>query len=86
MVNWIIRRAQIEDATQFAACIDAAYESYRSQLPDLPDVSAGVVEDIRHNLVWVAEIGKEIVGGLILIPKSLAGKESFIFITLLVYG
>jgi len=37
------------------SCIDRAYQPVKSQLPDLPDVSAGLAEDIRDHHVFVVE-------------------------------
>lgn len=70
MTDWIIRPALPEDATALARCMDAAYARYTNRLASLPDVSAGIGEDIRDNTVWVAVAGQRIVGGAILISDN----------------
>lgn len=70
MAKWTIRPAQNTDAGALAACIDAAYAEARDRVSGLPDVSAGVSDDISENLVWVVEIDNAIKGGLILILKA----------------
>lgn len=67
MAGWTIRRAAEHDAVPLKTCIDAAYAPYRKRIRDLPPVSEGVADDIRSNLVWVAELDNSIVGGLILV-------------------
>lgn len=66
MPDFTIRRAVAADALALAACIDAAYASYAGLIDDLPDVSAGLAEDIHDNLVWVAVLDDRIVGGAVL--------------------
>lgn len=53
-----------------AACIDAAYAGYREHVQDLPSVSEGIADDIESNLVWVAELDRSVVGGLILVVRD----------------
>ena len=65
-----IRRARPGDADALTACIDAAYAADRARLPDLPDVSAGVAEDIAAERVWVADLGGVMLGGMILIEAA----------------
>lgn len=67
MITPQIRPAKPEDAVEFAACIRAAYEKYGDSIPDMPDVSAGVDQDIVDHLVWVVDNGETILGGLVLI-------------------
>jgi N-acetylglutamate synthase-like GNAT family acetyltransferase len=67
MPNWIIRRATALDAPELATCIEAAYSRYRSQISDLPDVTAGLEDDINDHTVWVAVDRGAVVGGLVLI-------------------
>ncbi|MGI9501776.1 MAG: GNAT family N-acetyltransferase [Geminicoccaceae bacterium] len=50
-------------------CIDAAYARYRQHIRDLPSVSEGIADDIRSNLVWVAELDHAIIGGLIMVLR-----------------
>lgn len=61
-----IVRARPEDADALVAVIDAAYAPFRSRLPDLPDVSGGIPDDIRTRTVWVARIDVRAVGILVL--------------------
>ena len=70
MTRWKIRAATTHDAVPLEACIDAAYAGYRSSIQDLPPVSEGIADDIKSNLVWVAELDRSVVGGLILIVKN----------------
>lgn len=70
MARWKIRPAAIGDVVPLETCIDAAYAGYRNRIQDLPPVSEGVADDIKSNLVWVAELDRAIVGGLILILKD----------------
>ena len=59
----------MDDADALADCIDRAYSVYNDRVPDLPDVSAGILDDISNNLVWVAIMDKSVVGGMVLIPQ-----------------
>lgn len=70
MADWQLRRAEVDDATALAGCIEAAYSAYSSRIPDLPAVTEGIADDIANHRVWVAERGRKIVGGIILIPKD----------------
>ena len=70
MARWIIRQATITDAVPLGTCIDAAYADYKKRIQDLPPVSEGVAGDIESNLVWVAELDRAIVGGLILVVRE----------------
>lgn len=67
---WIIRPAQSRDTDPLARCIDAAYAIYTARINDLPAVSEGVANDIETHRVWVAELDRAVVGGLILIPHD----------------
>ena len=68
MENSTIRRADIGDADGLSRCIDAAYAQYSDRIDDLPPVSENCAEEIANHLVWVAEAGGTIVGGLVLVP------------------
>jgi ribosomal protein S18 acetylase RimI-like enzyme len=70
MGNWTIRRAVHDDADPLSACIDAAYAQYAARISDLPPLSADCADEIAQHQVWVAEIGKDIVGGLVMIPME----------------
>jgi GNAT superfamily N-acetyltransferase len=65
-----LRRANLADAEELAACIDAAYAKYESRIRDMPDVSQGCAEEIANNQVWVAIQANVIVGGLFLVPEN----------------
>ena len=60
-----IRHAKPDDAEAVRKVILAAYAPWFEKLPDLPDVSGGVCDDIEARRVWVAEHGDVIVGCLI---------------------
>lgn len=60
-----IRQAIPSDAKALIDVIDHAYEIYKIELSDLPDVSYGVANDITNGNVWVADM-KGIVGGVFL--------------------
>ena len=70
MAKWQMRRADVGDADALSRCIEAAYSIYETRVTDLPAVSEGVPEDIKSHRVWVAEIDRDIVGGIILIPQE----------------
>lgn len=65
-----LRRAEPRDAAALTACIAAAYSVYAGRVRDLPPVSEGVAEEIGANLVWVAEVGGRIAGGIMLVPRD----------------
>lgn len=60
-----IRQATQSDTDTLVRVIDRAYEIYKTELPDLPDVSSGVEDEIADGNVWVAESGG-VVGGVFL--------------------
>lgn len=64
------RRADAGDEPGLKRCIDAAYAIYHDRISDLPDVSGGLDQDIQNNLVFVALIHAQIVGGIILVPHA----------------
>ncbi len=67
MPDWTLRLATVADEHGLVCCIDRAYAVYANSVPDLPAVSEGVVEDITRNIVWVADLGGQIVGILVLV-------------------
>lgn len=60
-----LRRAEPTDAAEIVTCIDAAYAPWFAAGLQLPDVSGGVEQDIRENLVWVIGHDDRITGCLI---------------------
>jgi GNAT superfamily N-acetyltransferase len=70
MDNWTIRRADIGDAEGLSRCFDVAYAQYAERIDDLPPMSEDCAEEIVEHLVWVAEEGGTIVGGLVLVPSD----------------
>lgn len=70
MAGWKIRTAAEHDAVPLKECIDDAYAPYRKRIRDLPPVSEGIADDIKSNLVWVAELDHRVVGGLILVLRD----------------
>ncbi|MDJ0958531.1 MAG: GNAT family N-acetyltransferase [Arenicellales bacterium] len=70
MTKWKIRPATVQDSVALSECIEDAYSVYASRVTDLPAVSEGISDDIKKQIVWVAEISQTIVGGIVLIPKK----------------
>ena len=64
--DWNIRKATLEESSEIALCIDAAYADYGKSIDDLPPVSQGMDREITDNQVWVAETDGEITGVLVL--------------------
>lgn len=56
------RPATAEDAAAIQECVVRAYAEDRGRIPDLPDVSGGIAEDIEAHPVIIAETRAEIVG------------------------
>ena len=70
MAQWKIRKALPHDAHALSVCVEAAYARYAERIDDLPAVSDGLADDIATRQVWVAEIGDDVVGGLVLAPED----------------
>jgi len=70
MEHWTIRRAEVRDADGLGRCFDAAYAHDAERIDDLPPMSENCAEEIAQYLVWVAEAGGTIVGGLVLVPRD----------------
>ena len=64
MTDIAIRPATPDDAGDATALIARAYAPWTARLPDLPDVTGGVAEDIRSGGVFVAVAGKTLAGVL----------------------
>ena len=56
------RTARVNDADAIRACIRQAYSDARRLIKDLPDVTAGIAEDIEARTSVVAEDGTGILG------------------------
>ncbi len=71
-IAWTIRKAQLDDAAALGRCMAQAFAGPSAQLggDPLPPMVADYETEIRDYLVWVAEIGPDIIGGLVLVPKS----------------
>lgn len=57
-----IRPARVQDADAIRDCIDSAYASTVRDIPDLPDVTGGIREDIEARDVFVAEQDGRVLG------------------------
>ncbi|WP_171129204.1 MULTISPECIES: GNAT family N-acetyltransferase [unclassified Ruegeria] len=57
-----LRKAVQGDAAPIRACIQSAYAEALRDLPDLPDVSGGVEEEIAAHDVYVAARGQDVLG------------------------
>lgn len=66
MSETLIRKARPEDADPLSKCFKAAYAYWMGLLPDLPDVTGGMAEEIATRRVYVAEGPSGILGGAIL--------------------
>ncbi|PON13837.1 GNAT family N-acetyltransferase [Candidatus Entotheonella serta] len=69
MSDWVMRPAEPRDADGLAQCVAAAYQHY---IPRMGGQSPGPMlvdyaQEIVQHQVWVAEVDKEIIGGLVLI-------------------
>lgn len=69
--NWTIRKARIGDAGALARCMSAAFAGPSAKLggDPLPPILADYETEIRDYPVWIAEMGGDIIGGLVLDPK-----------------
>ncbi|MDA7964499.1 GNAT family N-acetyltransferase [Ruegeria sp.] len=65
MAQMTMRAATGADAEAIRACIAAAYDSARREIPDLPDVTEGIAADIETRSVFVAEGRGQVMGVII---------------------
>ena len=70
MPEWHIRRAEARDAHALTACIHAAYADHAATFGNLPPLSTDYAEEIATCQVWIALIGSEIAGGLVIAPAE----------------
>ena len=81
MPDWTLGLATVADEHGLVCCIDRAYAVYANSVSDLPAVSEGVVEDITRNIVWVADLGGQIVGVLVLSEAQTASPSQTLRLT-----
>lgn len=65
MPEIILRRASAADTEAVTTCIAAAYADALRDIPDLPDVTDGVGDDIVAHQAWVATQDEDIVGFIV---------------------
>ena len=71
MANWKLRRANPQDASALALCVNAAYYPEFSLIGRLISIlEAYYAEQITLYQVWVAVDKEEIIGGMVLVPKE----------------
>ena len=70
MSEIVVRRARLGDVAEMGAVIRAAYAEFDGVIADLPDASAGLEEEVRDHLVWVAETDGVLAGVLVLHVKG----------------
>ncbi|WP_306145232.1 GNAT family N-acetyltransferase [Roseibium sp. MMSF_3412] len=62
----VVRKANLADVPQLKQCIDRAYARLKIRLPDLPDVSGGLEQEIDKRTVLIAEVSGGIAGCAVL--------------------
>lgn len=65
-----IRRADVADVAGIEGCLTAAYADAQSRLPDLPDVTGGLENDVTAHIVYVATCANRVVGAMVLIEDA----------------
>jgi ribosomal protein S18 acetylase RimI-like enzyme len=67
-MTWRIRKADLKDADDLKACMEAAYAGYQQRLGGvrLPPMDADYCSEITNYPTWVVESERDIVGGLIM--------------------
>ena len=68
MAGWTLRRARVEEAPGWAACMRAAYAPLQEKFGPLPPLEADYADEIARHEVWVAEREGQIAGSLVLMP------------------
>ena len=66
MTGCVIRPATVADADDLTGVFAAAYAQASADIPDLPDVTAGLAEDLAQQTCFAALWDGAIVGGLVL--------------------
>ncbi|SHE70709.1 N-acetylglutamate synthase, GNAT family [Ruegeria intermedia] len=72
MTEITLRPAVLGDADAIRACIRAAYADPAARIPDLPDVAAGLEDDIVQHVAILAEMQGETSGVVIFGPVGRA--------------
>ncbi|WP_037307153.1 GNAT family N-acetyltransferase [Ruegeria halocynthiae] len=65
-----IRKARQSDVEPIRVCIAQAYADAIRDIPDLPDVTAGICQDIEMHEALVAVLGPEVVGYVVFGPDG----------------
>lgn len=70
--KWQIREARVEDSVQLKLVMESAYSIYEERMEGnrLPPLEVDYKDEIENYPVWVVEMNKEIVGGIILLFES----------------
>lgn len=70
--KWEIREAVVEDSDKLKQIMESAYSVYKERMGGnkLPPLEVDYKDEIINYPVWVVEMGKEIVGGIILMFES----------------
>ncbi len=66
----IVRTANSQDAEKIRRVIENSYSDWTERLHDLPDVSAGVIDEIDAGRMFVLELGGSVVGVLNAAPHD----------------
>jgi len=74
MTDIRFRDATQADVAAITECIAAAYAKTRETLSDLPDVTAGIAEDIAERRVILAQTEDAVVGVIVFIRQDAAMK------------
>ncbi|MHC8515781.1 GNAT family N-acetyltransferase [Sporosarcina sp. ITBMC105] len=69
MINWTIRKADVNDADGFQKCMHKAYLKYsdRIDIQTLPPMNVNYKDEIAFFPVWVVENKHQIIAGLVLV-------------------
>ena len=70
MIDPQFRPAGPADADLIAPLLDAAYAPHRATLPDLPDMTEGLADDLAQTENWMAEDDKGAKAVLLLMPDA----------------
>lgn len=62
----VVREANLADVPQLKQCLDRAYAPLKARLPDLPNVSGGLEQEIADRIVLIADVDKDVAGCAVL--------------------